>query len=206
MTAPRGLTAATEALFATPLNPPAAGSATPHAIGIDLSMRSTGLASSLGWTERVTSTGRRGDDLSTQWVRLKQIVNSIEGLAKNADLAIIEGPSYGSAGSSAGTWDRAGLWWLVVDRLRHRGIPVAVVPPASRCRYATGRGNASKDEVLAAAIRRFPDFDITGNDVADAVWLAAAGMDQLGHPLAAMPATHRKALDAVAWPEIGGAS
>ncbi len=48
---------------------------------------------------------------------------------------------------------------------------------------------------VAAAIRRYPAWDITGNDVGDAVVLAALGARLLGHPIdEPMPATHLRAL------------
>lgn len=174
----------------------------PRVLGIDLSLRSTGIASSLGWTRRITSAGHRDDTLDTRRARLRAITDEIDSLAKDAHLAVIEGPSYASATSSAGTWDRGGAWWLVVDRLMRRAIPVAVVPPSVRCRYACGKGNASKDQVLTAVVRRFPGFDVDGNDVADAVVLAALGADWLGSPIVAMPQAHRDAVGSAQWPEL----
>lgn len=201
--------------------PPAAGSATPspvsvatrvhgttdtgttpHVIGLDLSLTSTGIASSRGWTERITSKGHRGDTYQQRWERLIAIGVAVDDLTRGADLVVIEAPSYGSVGS--GTFDRSGLWWLVVDRLLSRQINTVAVPPTVRCRYATSKGNASKDAVLAAAVRRFPAYDIDGNDIADAVWLMALGMDAIGHQLAVMPESHHIAVASVAWPDIEG--
>lgn len=178
----------------------AADSTTPIVYGLDLSMTSTGVACSLGWTERVTSSGHRGDSLVQRNERLRFITSDITGLVRSdADLVVVEGPSYGSSG--AGTWDRAGLWWRVVGALIRVGHLVVELPPTVRMKYATGKGNASKDAVLIAAVKRFPGWDIDGNDTADSMWIMAAGMDALGHPLAVMPAVNRTALDGVAWPE-----
>jgi crossover junction endodeoxyribonuclease RuvC len=104
--------------------------------------------------------------------------------------------------------DRSGLWWLVLDPVHWdgRARDVVEVPPTCRAKYATGKGNAPKDAVLAAAIRRFPDWDITGNDVADAVILAAMGARHLGHPIDQMPAAHLTAMAAVRWPTTSGAA
>jgi crossover junction endodeoxyribonuclease RuvC len=102
---------------------------------------------------------------------------------------------------------RAGFWWLVAWRLWVRGYTVVEVPPATRTRYATGRGNASKDDVLSAVIRRYPHVDVNGNDEADSLVLAAMGMRHLGRPIepllgraCALPQTHLAAMDAVTWP------
>lgn len=178
--------------------PPTAAGGAPRIVGIDLSLTSTGVASSLGWTQRIRSNGHRADSLSQRRERLDRLAKDVIHAVGTPDLVVIEGPSFGSQG--AGTWDRAGLWWIVMDRLHRNGHTVVEVPPKTRSLYATGVGNASKDEVFAAAIRRYPDFDITSNDVADAVVLAALGADAMGHPLAAVPKTHRPALDKVAWP------
>lgn len=169
---------------------------TPNVIGIDLSLQSTGIAGP-GWTDRIRSTGRRADTLAQRRNRLRTLADQITARAQGAALIVVEAPAYSrNAGSMH---DRSGLWWMVVDRLHAHGIPVAEVAPTSRARYATGRGNAAKDEVLAAAIRRYPAADIDGNDVADAVILQAMGLDWLGHPPAPVPQTHRAALGAVAW-------
>lgn len=80
-------------------------------------------------------------------------------------------------------------------------MPLLVVTPAQLKTYATGKGNASKDAVLAAAVKRYPAWDITGNDVADAVVLMAIGSRLLGHPIeASLPQTHLRALDKLALP------
>jgi Holliday junction resolvasome RuvABC endonuclease subunit len=56
--------------------------------------------------------------------------------------------------------------------------------------YATGKGNAQKDHVLAAAIRLWPDVAITGNDTADALILAAIGCRTLNLSIDAVPLSH----------------
>ncbi|MEU8040930.1 hypothetical protein [Streptosporangium sp. NPDC049078] len=179
----------------------------PRIVGIDVSLASTGAAGP-GWIQRITSKGKRDDNLSTRWVRLRQIANTVEDLVaasevldvEQADLVVIEQPAYNTPGGS--THDRSGLWWLVVDRLRYLGIPVAEVSPTARAKYATGKGNAGKDAVLAAVVRRYGHLaDIDGNDVADAFVLHAMGMDAAGHPLVAVPALNREALAKVAWPQ-----
>lgn len=173
---------------------------TPNVIGLDLSLRSTGIASNLGWTHRITSEGREDATYAERADRLHMLTDDITDQIRHADLVVVEGPSYSSKGR--GTWDRAGLWWLIADRLTYRfHVPLAVAAPHVRAKYATGTGNASKDKVLIAAVRRFPNYNIDNNDVADAVILAAIGAEHLGHPLADLPKTHREALTSVAWPE-----
>lgn len=174
---------------------------TPRVVGLDLSLASTGVACTDGWVKRVESKPVAAAGVAARAARITAMRDQILALVGSPDLVVIESPSYGQArGSSAGRHDSSGLWWAVVRELVAMVVPVAEVAPACRARYATGRGNAAKDQVLAAVIRRFPGFDVDGNDVADALVLAAMGADQLGHPLAVMPAAHRDALGSVAWP------
>lgn len=161
-------------------------------LGLDLSLTSTGIARRRTVGRLTPPKGQSG------LVRLRWIRERVLEAAAGADLVVVEGLAFSSNTGKAA--ERAGLWWLVADALDTAGIPVAVAPPASRCRYATGKGNAPKDAVLAAAVRRFPDVDVTGNDQADALWLCAMGCEYLGAPLADMPALHRQALSGVAWP------
>lgn len=172
----------------------------PLVIGLDLSLTSTGLASPSG-TDTIATVGHKDATWTQRQNRLHHIRNLVLLWCKGADLIVVEGPSYGSVGGSA--HDRAGLWWLVVDRLIANQIPVAVMTPTQRAMYATGKGNAAKDAcMLAASCRWGRHFDITGNDTADAVTLCAAGLDYLGYPPVVMPDTHRRALATVAWPEL----
>jgi crossover junction endodeoxyribonuclease RuvC len=114
----------------------------------------------------------------------------------------LEGPSYASAGSA--THDIAGNWWLLYDWLTYQeGYDVTVIPPATVKTYATGKGNAAKDAVMAAAIRRYPETDIPGNDIADAVVLLAIGCRLQGQPLEdGLPQTHLRALEKITPPIV----
>jgi Holliday junction resolvasome RuvABC endonuclease subunit len=78
---------------------------------------------------------------------------------------------------------------------------VAFVQPSQLKRYATGKGNASKAEVLVAAVKRL-DYEGADDNEADALWLRAMALDHYGYPVATVPASHREALGKVDWPEI----
>ncbi len=164
-------------------------------LGLDLSLTCTGMAGR-DWT-RALKPGKL-----TGLERIRWIQAVIVDEATDATLVALEGPSYGSGtqGRQSGHHERAGLWWMVRDALDRCDIPIAVVPPALRAKYATGRGNAGKADVMAEVARRYPWFT-GGEDEADALVLAAMAADHLGAPMADMPAAHRVALDGVAWPE-----
>lgn len=177
-------------------------------IGLDLSLASTGMAEYTpgGVTvSRITSKPGAAT-LPARADRIDRLAADIVHQCKPADLIVIEGPSLGQA-RQAGQHDRAGLWWIIVADLHGWGRPVAEVPPALVKQYATGKGNASKDTVLAAVIRRYPTVEVTGNDQADALVLAAMGADHYQcSTLPTVPQTHRAALAKVAWPTRGEAA
>jgi hypothetical protein len=108
----------------TPVPAPAGAGPTPLVIGLDLSLRSTGLAGP-DWTDAI----RTGTTL-TGPARIAYLRREIRDRVKAADLAVVEGPSHGSA-LQQGHHEMAGLWWAVVCDLYTAGIPYAVVPPTA---------------------------------------------------------------------------
>lgn len=174
-----------------------------HIIGVDLSLTGTGVACRHG-TETITTRGARDDNLHDRHNRLLRIREAVLSWCRGADLIVVEAPAYSKA--QGHNHDRSGLWWLTIHALIALDIPVVTVTPTGRAKYATGRGNASKDEVLAAVVRRYPTPEVTNNNEADALTLAAMGHDALGHPLATVPASHRTALTAITWPTLGEAA
>jgi crossover junction endodeoxyribonuclease RuvC len=158
-------------------------------LGLDLSLTSTGLA--LTTTSTITPKTRGYD-------RLRAIRERVLAIARSGSvgLVVVEGRFNGT---SAGQHELGGLWWHVTEALDAAGYPLAVVAPTTLKKYATGKGNASKDAVLLAAARAFPWFE-GGNDEADALFLRAMGCDATGTPIVDMPARNREALDAVQWP------
>ena len=93
----------------------------------------------------------------------------MRGVQSSYALGVIEGPSFGSKG--AGQHERAHLWWELAGLLDELCRDVIEVPPTNRAKYATGKGNAGKDEVLAAVVRRYPDVNVTNNNEADSLVL-----------------------------------
>lgn len=164
--------------------------------GLDLSLTGAGIAGA-GWARTLGSKGKRTDTYAMRRTRLHRLTDRILDTVGPCDLAVVEGPSYGSRG--AGTWDRAGLWWLVVDRLAARDIPVAVVTPTARAKYATGDGRAGKQAVVEAVGPRY-GVALRDDNQADAYALLAMGHDWLDEPLAPVPAKNRAALARVEWP------
>lgn len=169
----------------------------PKVVGLDLSLASTGVACNLGWADHIRV---KRSTVVSPFTRPRQIRTAVMDHVRGAALVVVEGLAVHS--QTGRHLERAGLWHLVMEEIDGADIAWAEVSPTGLKKYATGKGNAAKDEVLAAVIKRFPTFDVGGNDQADALVLAAMGSDHLGHPLIDMPVEHRKALKAVAWPGV----
>ncbi|GHE79961.1 hypothetical protein GCM10014715_39140 [Streptomyces spiralis] len=184
----------------------APGLAPPLVIGIDPSLTCTGIAGD-GWADALRCKGKGHHRLG--WLR-----QEVAERTRAADLVVIEGAAYGQGGQ-AGHHELAGLWWILTQDLWDQKIPYAVVTPHGRTIYATGSANPAKDYpkekrariakgmVRDAVAERYGlNCDGPGKyDRADAMILAAMGLHWAGWPLAVVPDTHRRALDAVPWPE-----
>lgn len=177
-------------------------------LGIDPSLTGTGLAlldtddHLVIPTETITTKGAAGATLTARRQRLERLVDTIVGKAidHGTELAVIETPALSKA--NTGTSMLNGLWWMLVTHLAGAGIDVAEVGAGQLKTYATGKGNASKDAVLLAVARRYPHVDVTSNDEADALVLAAIGARLVGHAIDELPVSHTRALAKVARPGI----
>jgi crossover junction endodeoxyribonuclease RuvC len=177
-------------------------------VGIDPSLTSTGIAiihpggDPEVTTKRVTSKGSKDATWYERGKRINDLAEQITDVLCRDSLVIIESPSYASVSTSS--HDRSGLWWAIFEKATAWGSEVLPVTPAQRMTYAVGKGGGrgtDKDNILAAAIRRYPDVDITGNDIADAVILAAIGARLTGSPLeASLPAANLRALQKLELP------
>lgn len=178
-------------------------------VGLDLSLASTGVA--IYDTDPTLPTVElhhvyskaQGSRLADRADRLHTLVGEIgDYISIGTDLVAVEGPSHGQA-RQGGQHDRAGLWWMVVYGAHLPGIPVVEIPPACVKKYATGKGGAGKDAVLAAVVRRYPDVPVMGNDEADALMLVAmAAHHYQVSTLPGVPQTHATALAKVDWPDL----
>lgn len=165
--------------------------AEPRVVGLDLSLTATGIALPDGTTATLT-TKLRGCE------RLIDLRNRCRKACELADLAVVEGYSFGSRNSHAHALGELG--GVVRVALHVASVRFVEVSPSSLKKYATGKGNANKGEMLAAAIRRL-DYQGASDNEADALWLRAMGLDALGCPVVDLPAVNRTALAKVAWPE-----
>ena len=176
--------------------------------GIDPSLTSTGVAvvRSPERVETSTVTSKPPapgtETIRTRFERMEQLASSILDLVEGADVVGIESPAYGMRNAGK-VHDRSGLWWWVVGQLEACSVPVVEVTPPSRMMYTTGKGNAGKDLVLVTAAATYKQAKITGNDVADAVVIAAMVSRLAGQPIELREPTQAKmrALTKVRMPE-----
>lgn len=177
------------------------------ALGLDLSLTATGVASSAGWARQIKTRAvpaKLAKDVQTRMTveRLQRIGSEVHALLLDRpELVCIEGPSFGSKNGQA--HERGGLWWRVVEDLQTRGIPYAVVAPGTLKKYATGDGQCDKTAMAFAAARRLPFDSLPDDNCVDAAWLAAMAHERLtGEPLAPLPKAQREAMGKVDWPEV----
>lgn len=170
-------------------------------VGIDPSLTRTGIATGHSGRNPTTvttigSTGHRHDTWNDRWLRITRLADRIAAAAHLSPdtLVAIEAPSYGSTGGSQ--HDRAGLWWTIYGHAARAGATVLCVPPTVRAMYATGKGNAGKDAVIASVVRRYPHTRIANDDEADALVLYALANRANESPIEPdMPKAHRRASD-----------
>lgn len=125
-------------------------------------------------------------------------------LGDSKALVILEGYSYGSKGAAVVNIGELG--GVVRLMLYERGVPTVEIPPACLKKYACGRGNASKEDVLQAGVMR-SGRTFADNNACDAWWLHQMGLAYYvpASPLLAkVPAGNREALLKVPWVKLPG--
>ena len=165
-------------------------------IGLDLSLTSTGVSLS-GETKTITTKEKGAARLS---VISKEILDVC--LTEKVACAIIESYSFSSRNSQAHSIGELG--GCVRMRLWENGIPFIDVPPTCRAKFATGRGNASKGEVISAVSAKTGKIfsGSGGNDECDAWVLEQMGLAHLGLSEWEWTKEQLSALAKVDWAEL----
>lgn len=132
--------------------------------------------------------------------RLAEITSEIYAMTFDVDVVVVEGYAFGAQGRAV--YQLAGLGEVVRFWLWQRQIKTVEIAPATLKKYATGRGNAGKDEMLAAAIRRFY-FAGSENNQADAYLLWCMAREAYGGPIAKVPADRAALVHRLRWPDLG---
>lgn len=177
-----------------------AGSSPRWTVGLDLSLTSTGIGiidlnSGTAYTRAVRSSGKKTDTLAMQVARIQDLTDNIVDSVAVCDpeLVVVESAAF-STRKDTSAHRRAGLWWSVVGELHTQGFKVATLSPSELKKFATGKGNASKDAMVARAVSTWGE-EVLGtqfNDTSDALFLATAGAFALGETVELSAPAYRK--------------
>lgn len=142
-------------------------------IGGDLALAQTGLAI---WRdgEVCLRTVKTSKDLGDKPVRWSIICREVRREVRPRSLFIGEG-IYHRSGFGAVGLDLAAVRATVLMQMYAMSVPYAILTPQNAKLLATGRGNAKKADMVAAA-RTILRLDPQTEDEADAAWLMAAGL------------------------------
>lgn len=165
----------------------------PTLIGIDLSLTSTGISVNNTTSLILTST-KGAERLFVISRKLKEIIET-----EKVDVAIIEGYSFASRNSQAHSIGELG--GVVRMMLWEKSIPYVEVPPTSRAKFATGKGNASKGEVISSISAKTGIVfrNSGGNDECDAWVLEEMGKAKLGISSWSWTKEQLSALEKIDW-------
>ena len=166
--------------------------ARPSILALDMSLTHTGWC--LDGESGVITSRLRG------WDRIAEITQEVFTRTFGVDVVVLEGYSYGSKGQAV--YQIAELGGIVRYWLYAHGITTVEITPATLKKYATGVGNAGKDAMIAAAIRRFY-FRGSDNNEADAYLLWCFAREAYGGPVAKVPADRAALVHRLSWPVPG---
>ena len=164
----------------------------PRVLGIDPSLSGTGLCLPDGHLQVAGGAAALGD------LRLGFIYEAVDAacFVGKPELAVIEDlPKHAQA---------AGLTGMVQGVIRlalmQHGVPYVKVVPSTLKKYATGDGRADKSDLRMALYKR-AGLDERNDNLVDAWWLRAMGLDHLDAAPVALPAAQRSCLKVPVWPE-----
>lgn len=173
-------------------------------VGLDLSLKATGIARYDGMTMTLSGEAYTGAErlraLREGVLLMTGVVGQEAFDTERPDLVCIEGYSFNSRNGGERLGELGGVIRLA---LHENQMPWVEITPAKVKKLATGKGNAAKEEVFAAAIRRL-NYKGSSLDEADALWVREIALQHFGEPTADLPAAHLVALKGIEWPEIPG--
>lgn len=161
---------------------------------LDMSLTAT------GWAKSTDASGvlvpPKGHDRGM--ARLRWLRDSVLSAALGADLVVIEGYSFGSKGNAViNLGELGGVIRLALSDANKRYVEI---PPSCVKLFATGKGNAPKDEVLAAAIRKL-GYARANHNEADALWLLEMARAHYSD-VTLRTESQDRALSKIEWPRI----
>lgn len=178
-------------------------------VALDPSLTATGVADESGARTLKVPLPTKATDLQ-RVQRLHKLTCAIDVATKTADVVVIEGYGYGSVRTrddggrpqnTSHAHSLGELGGVIKCCLYQRDVDFVIVPPTVMKVFATGRGNASKEDVLIAAVKR--SVNVRNNNEADAWWLRQMACVYYGHSdRIVVPTRNEKALLSVKWPQL----
>lgn len=141
-------------------------------LGIDPSLTSTGYAIGDG---RMVTTGTIKPKKLTGPERLLFIQAAIENMLDERDISLVAYEGYAMGRFAGRSFDLGELGGVLKTTIYRRKIPLLLVPPTSLKLFATGKGNADKDQVKVAMSQDRGQL-FTSDDEADAYALYRMGV------------------------------
>jgi Holliday junction resolvasome RuvABC endonuclease subunit len=162
-------------------------------VGVDLSLTSTGIC--VGGRAVSIASKAKGVE------RLIEISTKVVDIASASPfrVAIVEGYSFGSKFTRAHAIGELG--GAVKVALHYSGFSIVEVPPSCRAKFASGRGNAPKSEVIAA-VGEISGIEFSGagaDDRCDAWVLEQMGLASLGESKYPWSQQQLSSLEKVDW-------
>lgn len=162
-------------------------------VGLDLSLTSTGVATELG-TLSIAVKSKGCDRL----IELREAILDVV-LSLHQPVVCVEGYSFGSKNSQAHAAGELG--GVVRVALWEEGVRFVEIAPTSRAKFATGKGNAGKTEVISAVCAK-TGIQWSGkgaDDECDAWILREMGLVHFGHGQFNWPVANLSALEKIDW-------
>ena len=120
-------------------------------------------------------TTKRGDGAGIRFLRFEHKLSELHEMFPVCHL-IYERPINYTGRDSSLAWGFAAILSKWGEK---RNIPYECFGPTEIKKHATGRGNAKKSDVCAAAFQKWPEQNIVDDNVADALWLMDLARSQL---------------------------
>lgn len=167
---------------------------TPNVLGIDPSLTSTGVSY------------RRGNGKIQAYALGKKELKGMERIAflrdsvhtylvrNNPSLVVFEGYALGFRGKTNTIFDIGELGGVLKLLILERGIDILLTPPTSLKLFATGKGNADKNEVMLA-LREKLGVQFSTSDQYDATGLLVMGEAYMQKKHVKLAAHEQKALN-----------
>lgn len=167
----------------------------PDVIGLDLSLTSTGMA----YGDATVSFQPKTKGMQ----RLQEIMRGVFDIARSLPdpFVVVEGYSFSSRNSHAHALGELG--GVIRYHLWQAQVPYVDVPPTCRAKFATGKGNAGKAEVVSAVSARTGRTWIGkgAEDECDAWVLQEMGLAHFNIPRHQWPAANLSTLSTIEWPD-----